>query len=235
MRRRLFLTLAALAAFACAQTGVRGAVTVEHLAGRKADSAGVVVWLTPRSADVAAATATPAPLQHFRMAQRNRHFAPSLLVIPAGATVDFPNFDPYFHNVFSLGQGHPFDLGLYQAGASRAHRFIQPGVNYVFCNIHSQMTAVIVTVPSYWYAVSNAAGDYALPPAPPGAYQLHVWYERAAPAALAQLTRTLTVPSSGALTLPPFTIAEVAAPATHTNKYGKPYAKTKAYGLGGGL
>lgn len=231
MRLHFVLLLAVLATAAAAQARVSGAVAFRSLAGRSASDANVVIWLAP---DAPAAVDSPtAPLPRFRMAQRNKRFEPSLLVIPAGATVDFPNFDPYFHNVFSLGQNHPFDLGLYQAGASRSHRFAEPGVSFVFCNIHPQMTAVILTLPTRWYAISNAAGLYTLPPAPPGAYHVHFWYEHADPAALARLEHALAVPASGNVTLPRATITAVAAPASHLNKYGRPYDTSHGYGPGG--
>ena len=160
-----------------AQARLTGQADVHHLAGAKGDNAGVVVWLTSDSGTAAEPVAAAG--ETFQMAQRHQRFDPDLLVIPAGATVEFPNFDPYFHNVFSLGDNRPFDLGLYQAGSTRSRRFTQPGVSYVFCNIHPRMSGVILTVPTAWYAVSDASGKLQLPAAPPGSYQLHVWYERA--------------------------------------------------------
>lgn len=232
MKQLLWSVLFACAAasLSAAQVRVSGQVQVRHLAGVKGDNAGVVVWLT---ADDAAATAGAAEAGTFRMAQRHQKFVPDLLVVPAGATVDFPNFDPYFHNVFSLGDNHTFDLGLYQAGHARSRRFTEPGVSFVFCNIHPRMSAVILTVPTRWYAVSDAAGKLELPPAPPGAYHLHVWYERARAAELNALERAVTV-SADAHVLPAIAITEVAVPATHLNKYGKAYDTSQAYGGGGG-
>src|SRR5690242_2949969 len=108
----------------------RARVTIDSVVPRgEASNAGVVVWLTPVD------TATP-PLQpkHARLAQHNKQFQPHLLVIPAGSVVDFPNEDPFFHNVFSLFQGKRFDLGLYEAGTSRAVSFEHPGISFIFCN-----------------------------------------------------------------------------------------------------
>jgi len=213
-----------------AQARLTGQADVHHLAGAKGDNAGVVVWLTSDSGTAAEPVAAAG--ETFHMAQRHQRFDPDLLVIPAGATVEFPNFDPYFHNVFSLGDNRPFDLGLYQAGSTRSRRFTQPGVSYVFCNIHPRMSGVILTVPTAWYAVSDASGKLQLPAAPPGSYQLHVWYERARAADLNALDRPITL-SAGDNALPPIDITEVATPATHLNKYGKAYDTTKAYGGGG--
>ena len=214
-----------------AQARLTGQVDVHHLAGAKGDNSGVVVWLTSDTGTAAEPVAAAGEI--FHMAQRHQRFEPDVLVIPAGATVEFPNFDPYFHNVFSLGDNRPFDLGLYQAGSTRSRRFTQPGVSYVFCNIHPRMSGVILTVPTAWYAVSDASGKLSLPSAPPGTYRLHVWYERARAADLNALDRPLTL-TAGDNTLPPIAIAEVATPATHLNKYGKAYDTTKAYGGGGG-
>ncbi|HET9784052.1 MAG TPA: hypothetical protein VFP94_03725 [Terriglobales bacterium] len=216
---------------AWSQARLSGQVEVHHLAGVKGDNAGVVVWLTSDAATTAEPVAAAGG--KFRMAQRHQRFEPDLLVIPVGATVEFPNFDPYFHNVFSLGDNRPFDLGLYQAGSARTRRFTQAGVSYVFCNIHPRMSGVILTVPTRWYAVSDAAGKLTLPDAPPGTYQLHVWYERARAAELNALDRGVTL-TAGENTLPAITIDEVAVPATHLNKYGKAYDTTRAYGGGGG-
>jgi hypothetical protein len=87
------------------------------------------------------------PAQTPRLVQKNKSFEPHILVIPAGSMVEFPNHDPFFHNVFSLFEGKRFDLGLYEAGTSRMVRFDRPGISYIFCNIHPEMSAVIITLP----------------------------------------------------------------------------------------
>jgi plastocyanin len=96
----------------------------------------LVLWLTP--VDSASLpnfpTASRAPL---RLVQKNKSFEPHVLVVPVGSVVEFPNRDPFFHNVFSLFEGKRFDLGLYEAGSSRNVIFDKPGVSYIFCNIHS--------------------------------------------------------------------------------------------------
>lgn len=225
---RCVAALAWLAVGAVAQAPLQGTVTVRHLAASNTGNAGVVVWLTADDGRNALAAPPPA----FRMAQKDKRFAPHLLVVPVGATVTFPNFDPFFHNVFSLGDARPFDLGLYQAGGSRAQVFSRPGVSYVFCNLHPQMSAVIVTLPSRWYAVTDAAGAYRIPAAPPGAYHMHVWYEHAHAAELAQLEQAVEIKPDAAL--PTLEVHEIAAAATHKNKYGKDYDTAKGYGPGGG-
>src|SRR6185295_5385878 len=91
---------------------------------------------------------------HVRMVQKNKKFEPRLLAIPIGSSVDFPNQDPFFHNVFSLYNGKRFDLGLYEAGGSKTVRFDKAGVSFIFCNIHPEMTATVFVVSTPYYAVS---------------------------------------------------------------------------------
>jgi hypothetical protein len=135
-----------------------------------------------------------------------------------GSTVRFPNDDAIFHNVFSLSTPAPFDLGLYRAGASKSRTFTQPAVYRVFCNIHPQMSALIVVSPSPWVAEVAGSGGYQLD-VPPGRYRITALSERAAPVSL------VVEIASSPLALPDLALDESTAPATHTNKYGKPYPK----------
>ena len=96
--------------------------------------------------------ATPASAGQYTMAQREKTFSPHVLAIPRGSTVAFPNTDLIFHNVFSLSQPSPFDLGLYRNGASKTWTFKSPGTFRVFCNIHPQMAGVILVTPSSYIA-----------------------------------------------------------------------------------
>lgn len=115
----------------------------------------VVVWLDDARPIVP--PPTPAVLD-----QRNLEFLPRLLVVPVGTTVEMPNSDRVFHNVFSFHNGKRFDLGLYPAGTRRSVTFDQPGVSRVFCNIHPTMAAYVVAVPSMRYAVTGADGRFAI-------------------------------------------------------------------------
>src|SRR5215510_4904279 len=115
---------------------------------------GVVVWLEPNGHP---APGPPTP-QHFKMLQKEKHFLPHVLAIPVGATVDFPNLDPIFHNAFSNFSGQPFDIGLYAPGTNKSVTFRHPGVVRVFCNIHSTMSAIIAVLPVPWFAVTDASG-----------------------------------------------------------------------------
>lgn len=112
-----------------------------------------------------------------RMDQRNETFVPHVLAVRTGTTVDFPNSDRIYHNVFSLSPTRRFDLGRYAVGRSKAVRFDQPGVVRVFCDIHSHMSAFILVFAHQYFAVTQANGDFQLPPVPAGTYVLAGWYE----------------------------------------------------------
>jgi plastocyanin len=201
---------------------VSGEVTVVSVpSGHPVDASQVVLWLTPIDAvrKVHATTETT----RYRLLQKNKHFEPSLLVVPVGSTVDFPNADPWFHNVFSLYRGKRFDLGLYQAGAQRSVKFDRVGASYLFCNIHPEMKGVVLAVDSELFATSDKAGHYSIAGVPPGKYQLHVWYENAKPEVLQALHRVVVV-ESGAQVLPVISVPAVNQPqAEHKNKYGQEY------------
>ncbi len=203
---------------------VTGRVTVVSSggdSGRKTDSSGVVVWLTPLP-ETEIGTGGPEPVR-LRLRQKGKQFDPHILVVRAGTAVEFPNLDPFFHNVFSLFNGKRFDLGLYEAGSTRTVKFDQPGVAYIFCNIHPQMSAVVVAVNTPYFSVSGARGDIKIPSVPHGRYRLDVWCEKALPETLRALRRELTLApgsaSFGDLQLTSSADIFVA----HKNKYGRDY------------
>lgn len=184
------------------------------------DASHVVVWLTPVNV-VQPVRGTER--SHYRLLQRNKRFEPGLLVVPVGSVVDFPNADPWFHNVFSLYRGKRFDLGLYQAGAQRSVKFDRVGPSYLFCNIHPEMTGVVLAVDSDLFAVTAKNGRYSLAGVTPGKYLLHVWYENAAPELLDSLTRLVNIDAQ-TRTLPAISIAVSKQTQTdHKNKYGQDY------------
>jgi len=111
--------------------------------------------------------------------QKDRRFVPDLVVIPAGSTVAFPNFDPIFHNVFSLSKAKSFDLGNYPSGQSRLVTFPNPGVVAVYCHLHSNMAASIVVAPSRWAARADKYGAFALKDVPAGTYTVVAWHKTA--------------------------------------------------------
>jgi plastocyanin len=161
----------------------------------------------------------PAPRQPQRLAlgQKNKTFQPRVVAVPAGSVVEFPNDDLIFHNVFSLSLPQPFDLGLYRAGESRSRTFVQPGVYRVFCNIHPQMSAIIVVAPSPFVAVVPPAGRFTLE-LPAGRYRLTAVSERASPVS-ADVTST-----QGLVTAPDLKLDESTwSFAQHKNKFGQEY------------
>jgi plastocyanin len=193
---------------------------------RHKDYSGVVLWLEPADRPAPATGAG----RHFEMVQKDKHFVPHVMAIPVGATVDFPNFDPIFHNAFSNFSGQPFDVGLYPPGTSKNVTFKHPGIVRVFCNIHSTMSAIIAVLPTPWSAVTQGSGKYSIPNVPPGEYQLRMFHERALPENLRFLERRITV-SEGGLTLPLVSISETGfIPVEHLNKFGKEYPPAPANG-----
>lgn len=113
------------------------------------------------------------------MDQRRETFVPHLLAITVGTTVDFPNNDRTYHNVFSLSKARRFDLGRYAAGRSKAVRFDRPGIVRVFCDIHSHMNAFILVFNHRYFSVADAEGRYQIDHVPPGSYTLVAWVEGA--------------------------------------------------------
>lgn len=109
--------------------------------------------------------------------QRGETFLPRVLAITVGSTVDFPNSDPIYHNVFSLSRPRSFDLGRYPAGRSKAVRFDRPGVVRVFCDIHSHMSASILVFSHPFYAVTTDDGSFRIGGVPPGSYVVNAWME----------------------------------------------------------
>ena len=114
-----------------------------------------------------------------RMDQRNETFVPHVLAIRTGTTVDFPNSDRIYHNVFSLSPTRKFDLGRYAVGRSKAVRFDRPGVVRVFCDIHSHMNAWILVFAHPFFAVTDADGRFRIEGIPPGTYTVAIWNEAA--------------------------------------------------------
>ena len=180
-----------------------------------------VLWLT--SVEKEAAQSQMQAARSFTMVQQGKMFSPHMLVVPVGSTVSFPNKDPFFHNVFSLFNGKRFDLGLYQSGQSRNVLFNRVGVSYIFCNIHPEMSAVILALDTPYFGYPDADGNIRLQDVPQGTYTLQVWSEATSPAALHALTRRVTIGNSGT-DLGVISIQEAPGMlASHANKFGEPY------------
>jgi plastocyanin len=219
------LVLGALAVAWVPAAQVTGHVTVIHPKGpaRTEDDRSVVAWITPVIDHAEVPQRAENNLAHPRLIQKNKLFEPHVLVVQVGSAVDFPNRDPFFHNVFSLFDGKRFDLGLYEAGSTRTVHFDRAGICYIFCNIHPQMSAVVVVVDTPHFAVSNEKGEIVIPNVPAGEYQLNFWAEHSAPAMLKTLSKPISV-SAESTAFGEIRVEESSEPiTTHLNKYGKQY------------
>jgi len=199
----------------------------DTMVSKKGDYSGVVVWLEPVNGE-------PLPVPQgvrARMVQKDKTFTPHVLAVPVGATVDFPNFDPIFHNAFSNYDGQLFDLALYPPGTSRSQRFNRPGIVRVFCNIHASMSAVIAVLATPYFDTTQKSGAFELKDVAPGEYRLKVFHERATMPTLNALSRKVTV-GAGGLVLPPIAVSEsgfLVVP--HPNKFGHDYADPDERGV----
>jgi plastocyanin len=107
--------------------------------------------------------------------QRNLHFYPRVLAVRVGTTVDFPNNDRVFHNVFSFRDGKRFDLGMYPIGTLRRVTFDKAGLSRLFCNIHPNMAAYVMAVDTPYFDVADEQGAFTIPSVPPATYTSHTW------------------------------------------------------------
>ncbi|HSY35851.1 MAG TPA: hypothetical protein VK814_08890 [Acidobacteriaceae bacterium] len=186
----------------------------------KAHAVPAVVWLEP----LAGTPSAPfVPHGSYTLLQKNRMFLPHLQVIPIGAVVQFPNADPFFHNVFSLYDGKRFDLGLYEAGSSKSVTFTREGVSYIFCNIHPEMSAVVLALPTPLFAIADSNDSFVLRNVTPGDYKLHLWIEGVPQSVVDGMTRFVHLPAGivdmGSLTIP----AKPSGVVGHRNKFGNEY------------
>lgn len=197
-------------------------VEVKQGTDKVSDASNVVVWLSPLDS-TPGLSAGVATAQSPQLVQHNKSFDPHILVVKVGTVVQFPNRDPFFHNIFSLYDGKRFDLGLYEAGTTRSVRFDRPGVSFLFCNIHAEMSAAVVAVDTPYFAISDHLGRVTIPNVPDGRYDLHVWYERGTPEDLKGLNHTVVV-SESARTLAPIRVVDNPNfTLAHKNKYGQDY------------
>lgn len=145
--------------------------------------AGVVVYLKPVDASAVSRLAASGQSRTIPPAlrQRDERFSPHVLPIIAGTTVEFPNDDDVFHNVFSLSSARTFDLGRYARGSSRSVLFPNDGVVQVFCHIHADMSAFVLVLDNPHFVIPDAEGRFVLDGVPPGSYQLVAWHERIKP------------------------------------------------------
>lgn len=183
------------------------------------DASGVAIWLTPLDAAPPRGPAKP----RASINQQNKRFLPHIVAIETGSLVDFPNSDPFFHNVFSVFNGRRFDLGLYASGETRPVNFNRVGISYIFCNIHPQMSAVVIALDTPYYAITDRTGNFTIEGVQEGRYRLEVWHERAKSEILEALKREISVRSE-LLDLGVLVVSEegyLARP--HPNKHGQEY------------
>jgi hypothetical protein len=164
------LTAAKGTALAVSPYGRRGVAPKQSTS--PPDIRNVIVYVTGRT------PSSPPPPTRARIAQRDEQFLPRVTPVTVGSTVEFPNEDPFFHNVFSLSKAAQFDLRRYPSGASRTEIFSKPGIVKVFCHLHSQMTALIMVLDHPWFAIPNDDGTFTLPAVPAGELTVVAWHER---------------------------------------------------------
>ena len=200
-----------------AQGTVTGQVTISEKPGETTSDLGTaVIWMEPTGGARGRPAATTA-----QIAMDGRKFVPRVRVVTPGSKVDFPNQDPFNHNLFSNADGGQFDLGLYGRGETKSALFAKAGAYPIYCNIHSRMTAWIIVVPTPHVAQAGADGQYSIDKVPAGRYLLHVWHERTA-----DITREISVGASGASQADAALDARGFKVVIHKNKFGQDYKST---------
>ncbi len=200
---------------ALAQGTVAGRVSIQEKPGEKtSDFANTVIYLEPKSG--------PARVSEGKaqMAINGRNFAPRVRVVTTGSTVDYPNQDPFTHNVFSTTPGALFDLGSYGSGKSKSNKFVKAGAFPIYCNVHAKMTAYIVVVNTPWFTQASNDGRWDIPKVPAGKYTMTVWHERAKP-----VVSEIDVPVAGLAALDTKLDASGYKEVAHMDKNGKDYSK----------
>ncbi len=155
---------------------------------------------------------------HVKIAQNKKQFEPRIAVVSTGSTVEFPNYDRVFHNVFSLSKPQPFDLGLYRRGKSESVNFRQPGLIQIYCNIHPHMVAYLMVVDSRRHGAADADGRITLRDIPPGPTAVEGWNVRSG-----MWSREVTVRPGRTVALSVELDISSWREAPHLNKYGKEY------------
>jgi plastocyanin len=211
----LFVTLG-LAATASAGT-VKGRIQVVDKGGKKvADVSDVVVYVDGVKAKPKPARAT--------VTMKGKSFSPRVVAVSVGGTVDFPNQDPIFHNVFSVSGENRFDLDLYKRPKSGSWTFQHPGIVRVYCNIHPQMSAVVLVRDNPYFTKAAADGSFVIEDVPAGKYALKAWHERAGEGSV-----EITVGAQGETAAELVLDASSFKRAPHKNKFGKDYSGDEKY------
>ncbi len=200
-----------------AQGTVSGRVAITERPGEStSDFGSTVIYLVPK--DSVGLRTRPARTS---IAMSGRLFTPHVRVVTPGSRVEFPNQDPFSHNIFSSTPGQVFDLGLYGAGKAKDALFRRPGAYPVYCNIHPRMTAFVVVSPSPWHAQAGNDGRWSIAGVPAGEYVLTAWHERAKP-----VEQALTVPTAGVGDVATTLDARGYRFTEHKNKFGRESDRT---------
>jgi plastocyanin len=227
-KRGAALLLAFLVTASAAAGTVTGKITLVKDGKELPDASNVVVWVDGTRKPPTTPTPPPAKSEAGAepaagtMKQAAKRFQPRVVAVPKNSTVEFPNQDPIYHNVFSVSGANRFDLGLYRSGASKPKTFEEAGLVRVYCNIHPQMVGFVMVVDSDYLAVTSPSGEFELANVPAGARVLKVWHEEAN----AEITIPITVKAQGAqarVDAPIRIDISGYKPEPHKNKYGKDY------------
>ncbi len=215
---RAAVVLAALTAAAPALAGtVSGRVELIEKGNRKAtEVSDVVIYVDGAKAKPRTAKAT--------MTMKGKAFAPHVVVVPVGGTVEFPNEDPIFHNVFSVSGDNRFDLDLYKRPKSGSWTFQRPGLARVYCNIHPQMSAVVMVRDNPYFAKAATDGSFSIEGVPAGEYTLTAWHERSN-----EVSTKIVVPADGQVSAQLRLDASTFKHVGHKNKFGKDYSSDDKY------
>lgn len=206
-------SLVVCAAAPLAAGTLEGRVEMLERKGRKAkDLSDVVVWVEGPRVDPEPSKTT--------ITMKKKRFEPNLVVVPVGGEVAFPNMDPILHNAFSVSGDNRFDLELYKKPKSRSHTFQHPGIVRVYCNIHPQMSALVVVRDNPFWAQARKDGQFSIAGLPAGTWVVRAWHARAG-----ETTSQVTVPATGAVSLALTLDASTHKRVQHRNKFGKKYKK----------
>jgi plastocyanin len=220
MAARVFVVGALVFALSFMAFGPRAAGSAGSVTGRvvlvkagspRTDASNALVWIEgPHGGATSAGT--------LQMVQESKRFVPRALIVPRQSTVEFPNNDPVFHNVFSVSGANRFDLGLYRSGSSKSRSFAEPGLVRVYCNIHPQMVGFLMVVDSGFASVTGKDGAFHFEGVPAGSWALKAWHEEGTETSVPLI---IPLPAGAPLTVSIDTTAYRSVP--HKNKYGKEY------------
>jgi plastocyanin len=210
--------VALLSVTSAAQGTVSGQVSIQERPGDVTeDLANIVVFLEPVAPG--ARTTGMGPTKAV-MALDKRQFSPRVTVVLTGSTIEFPNRDPFSHNVFSKANGG-FDTGVFGRNKTKDQKFEEPGVYPLYCNVHPRMTAFVISLKTPWYTQAGSDGRFELASVPAGNYRMTVWHDRAT-----MDTRDITVPATGLRDQRVALDARGYKYAQHKNKFGKDYTSS---------